>query len=89
MTSYTMTFNRANAVVVRHFEHEAGLPVLSSLVAKQGFLVIPEGATNALGAVEEAMTVFTPYIISLQLRQSTDPVVDATGSSFGTGQANL
>jgi len=68
MTHYTMTFHRANEVVVRHFEHEAGLAALSAQIAKQGFLVLPEGATNSLGAAEQTMTVFTPYIISIQAR---------------------
>ena len=80
MCSYTMTFHRASDVAVRHFEHEAELSVLSKLIADQGFLVLPDGATNSLGTMEARMTVFTPYIISIQERVAAEA---ATASSMG------
>jgi len=88
MTNYTLTFHRASDVVVRHFTHEAGLPVLSALIAKQGFLVIPDGATDALGSPEDPMTVFSRYIISLQARGGDAPN-GATASALADDPARL
>ena len=77
MTNYTLTFQRSTEVLVRNFSHEAGLSVLSAMIAKQGYLVIPDGATNALGSGEEPMTVFSRSIISLQTRPNQRAPVEA------------
>jgi len=74
--SYTITCSHEGKIQVRHFFHQAGLEVLSATIAKQGYLVLPEGATNGDDVVEDPMTVFTPYIYSIQSHVSQSDTTD-------------